>query len=387
MKYTKWFLASSLLVSAGVVADQQDTSNQTNTTEKFRHGEKLPKEKYAAGYNAYAGIQVENDSSFPNTYVTASFLYYYANQGGMDLADSAATVLNGSYRTAATSNSRTLNQDFAFKPGFKVGIGFGYNESFLSADYTWIRQTTHTNENAPSPGDGFAAGTTGSWVMNNWFQQLSPQSQTVSATNVNSKWDLALDIGDLLINHAFYQGQELIVKPFLGLRAAWIRQGIDVTVTPPSSIFTSLSSPILTSKNSSNSWAIGPRVGLDASYLLGMGIRFEGRAAASLLVTQFTHVRHEENVATPGITPSTLASQIKKYNCVRPEGDLGIGLGWGKYLANGRYHFDLTANYDFLVFFEQNMIRKLLDQTISGVSPAVSNLYFQGLNITARFDF
>ena len=390
MRHTKWFLASSLLCSTGVIADQADASTTTHTsvTEKFRHGEKLPKEKYAAGYNAYAGIQVENDSSFPNTYITASFLYYYANQGGMDLADSAATVIGGGPTTAATSNSRTLSQDFAFKPGFKVGVGFGYNESFLSADYTWIRSTTHTNENAPFPQDSFAAGTTGSWVMNNWFSQVLPSGQTMSATNVNSKWQLGLDIGDLLINHAFYQGQQLIVKPFLGLRGAWIRQGIDVTITPPTAIFTSLTSPTLTSKNSSNSWAIGPRVGVDASYLLGMGLRFEGKAAASLLVTQFTHVRHEENVGAPVIaSPSTLASQIKKYNCLRPEADLGIGLGWGKYLSKGRYHFDLTANYDFLVFFEQNMIRKLLDQTISGVSPAVSNLYFQGLNITARFDF
>ena len=388
MRHTKWFLASSLLCCTGVIADQAAPSTQTNITEKFRHGEKLPTEKYAAGYNAYAGIQLENDSSFPNAYITASFLYYYANQGGMDLADSAATSTGGSPSTAATSNSHTLSQDFAFKPGFKVGIGFGYNESFLSADYTWIRSTTHTNSNAPSPGDGFAPGTAGCWVMNNWFQQTATAtSQTVSATNVNSKWQLGLDIGDLLINHAFYQGQQLIVKPFLGLRGAWIRQGIDVTVTPPAGTFTSLNSPTITSTNSSNSWAIGPRVGLDASYLLGMGFRFEGRAAASLLVTQFTHVRHKENVVTPGQTPTTLASQIKKYNCLRPEGDLGIGLGWGKYLSQGRYHFDLTANYDFLVFFEQNMIRKLLDQTISGVSPAVSNLYFQGLNITARFDF
>jgi hypothetical protein len=162
---------------------------------------------------------------------------------------------------------------------------------------------------------------------------------------------------------------------------------MDVAVTPPTSIFTSLTSPVILSQNSSNSWGVGPRVGLDASYLLGMGIRFEGRAATSLLVTQFTHVRHKETQATVGNLPTTLGSSIHNYNCVRPEGDLSIGLGWGRYSPKGRFHFDLTANYDFLVFFEQNMIRKLLDQTISGVSPAVSNLYFQGLNITARFDF
>jgi len=387
MKYTKWFLASSLICATGIMADQAEARKEGELSKIFRHGDKLPKDKYPAGYNVPAGIQLENKNWSPDIYTTASFLYYYASQGGLDLADSGMTVTTtGTPYTSNTTNSSTLSQESAFKPGFQVGIGVGYNESFLSGSYTWIRQTTHTSKGAPTPEPALGAG---SWILNNWFQQLSPAAtpQTMSATHISSKWHLGLDVGDVLINHAFYQGQSLIVKPFLGLRGAWIRQSMDVGITLPTSIFTNTTSPVIHSVNSSNSWGVGPRVGLDASYLLGMGIRFEGRAAASLLVTQFTHVRHKEDQATVGVTPTVLGSSIHNYNCVRPEGDLGIGLGWGMYSPKGRFHFDLTANYDFLVFFEQNMIRKLLDQTISGVSPAVSNLYFQGLNITARFDF
>lgn len=389
MKYTKWFLASSLLCSTAIIADQTTPSNEVNGTEKFRSGDILPNDKYTPAYNAYAGIEVEKDSSFPDMSITASFLYYYANQGGMSLATSAATQYGGSSpQTVNTSNSIVLNQDLAFKPGFKVGLGFGCDESFFSAEYTWIRQTTHTNENAPNPGSEFSAGTTGSWVVSNWFQQIATaSSQSLSATNVNSQWKLGLDIGDLLINRAFYQGKDVIVTPFVGLRGAWIRQNINVTITPPSGIFTGLSYPTITSENSSNSWAIGPRVGLDASYLLGMGFRLEGSTAGSLLATQYTHVRHQENIATIGNTPSTIGTEINNYNCVRPEVDLGLGLGWGKYLSEGRFYFDLSANYDFIAFFEQNMIRNLLDQSVAGVGSSASNLYFQGLNITARFDF
>lgn len=368
------------------MADQAQAPKQSELSKIFRHGDKLPKDQYPAGYNAPAGIQLENKTWSPNIYTTASFLYYYASEGGLDLADSAMTTFNGiSYQTTNTTNSKTLSQDSEFKPGFQVGLGVGYNQSFVSGTYTWIRQTTHTSKGAPSPDPALGAG---SWILNNWFQQLSPGGvNTMSATHISSKWHLGIDIGDLLINHAFYQGQSLIVKPFIGLRGAWIRQSMDVAVTPPTSVFTSLASAVVSSVNSSNSWGVGPRVGIDGSYLLGKGIRFEGRAATSLLVTQFTHVRHREGQAQTGTTPSVLGSSIHNFNCVRPEGDLGIGLGWGMYSAKGDFHFDLTANYDFLVFFEQNMIRKLLDQTISGVSPAVSNLYLQGLNITARFDF
>ncbi|MEI8300714.1 MAG: Lpg1974 family pore-forming outer membrane protein [Chlamydiota bacterium] len=388
MKYRNLFFASSLLFCTGVIAAQVVPSPRMHTTENFLPGEKIPKEEYAAENYTYAGIQVEKECCYPNTYVTASFLYYYATEGGMDLAKSAATVLNRFLVNASTSNSRILTQDFAFKPGFKVGVGFGYDQSFFSMDYTWIRQTTHTNANAPSPGSGFPEGTTGSWVMNNWFEQIATESrQTVAATNINSEWQLGVDIGDLLITRAFYQGRDVVVQPFLGLRGAWIRQRMNVTITPPIGIFTGTVSSTITSKNTSNSWAIGPRAGIDASYLLGMGIRLEGGVAGSLLVTQYPHVRHEENVATLTVTPSTLATEIKNYNCVRPEVDLNIGLGWGRYLSQGRYHFDLAVDYDFIAFFEQNMIRKLLDETIAGTGAAASNLYFQGLNITARFDF
>lgn len=383
MKYTSHFLACSLAFCSGVVADTTQESAQQN---HFRQGDKLPKEQYHAGYNAPGEINVEKSWS-PQIFSNLSFLYYYATQGGMDLADSAALTLDRlgvNYEIVSVTNSRCLVQDYAFKPGFKVGLGAGYNDSFLSANYTWIRQTTHTSKNAPTPSPNLGEGV---WILNNWFQQLSPASQTMATNHISSTWHLGVDIGDLLLSHAFYQGTALIAKPFIGLRGAWIRQRIKVGLDVLPNVIANPTSPTIYSKNFSNSWAIGPRVGLDASYLLGMGIRFEGSMAASILVTQYTKVRHREDVASASTVPSVLGAKISKYNSLRPEADLSLGLGWGRYLHKGRYHFDLSANYDFLIFFEQNMIRKLLDQTISGVSPAVSNLYFQGLNISARFDF
>ncbi len=143
---------------------------------------------------------------------------------------------------------------------------------------------------------------------------------------------------------------------------------------------------VLESNNSSNAWGLGPRAGLEASCLLGKGFRFLGDAAVSVLYTQYTHITHQEAPLTAAL-PNPIGITQTNMQTVRPELDLGLGIGYGTYISKQRFHFDLSANYDFIVFWEQNMIRKLLDEAITGVGSAANNIYMQGLNVTARFDF
>ena len=117
-----------------------------------------------------------------------------------------------------------------------------------------------------------------------------------------------------------------------------------------------------------------------------MGFRLEGSFAGSILFTQYTHVNHTEKVASFGSTPSTLGTSLSDYNCLRPVAELGAGLGWGMYLCKQMYHIDFAASYDFMYFWSQNMMKKIMDQTLSGAS-SNGDLELHGLTITARFDF
>ena len=67
--------------------------------------------------------------------------------------------------------------------------------------------------------------------------------------------------------------------------------------------------------------------------------------------------------------------------------ELGLGVGWGSYLRAYDFHIDVSADYDFMIFWSQNMIRKLLDDTLTGTSPSSADLYVHGLTVTGRFDF
>ena len=353
---------------------------------EFLTKENTPSRKQCViGYNAPPLIFLqEKDSRSHDISFDLSFLYYYAAEDGLDLANSAAVMTSGGSTGTiiSTDNSIGLMQDLTYNPGFKAGIGTCCREWTLNAEYTWIRQTTSTNENAITPEPAVGMGV---WVLNNWFSQLSSLGQTISTTNISSQWNLGMDFADLTMGHPFYEGRYLSIVPFFGVRSAWIRQQLDMAITAPSSVvFDVVTSPI-NSYNNSNSWAVGPRTGFDASWLFSYGLRIEGSAGASLLFTQYTDLTHSEQVASSAT--STLSMQLPNINCVRPELDFGIGLGWGTYFKEQDYYIDFSIKYDFLLLSQQNMMRKLVDQMVSGTGAAPGDLYLQGMNIRAAFYF
>ncbi len=334
-----------------------------------------------------AAISVTHRAAWrPDLFFDLSFLYWHASEQGLDLATSASLVLNNqqtAYVASLTSNGRSLIQQFDYKPGFQIGFGADFFGWSLLGRYTWIRQTTSVNSNAPNP---VPSGGTPIWSMNDWFLQLSPILQALSATYVSSRWHLALDIADLEFGRPYYQGDHLLVSPFLGLRAAWIRQSLRITVVPPSEI-SSLANALPVSHNQLHSWGIGPRVGLTASCLLPKGWYLDGDLAGSLLFTQYTTVSHRENNGMPQSTPALIATKLSNYCCLRPEFEMGLGFGWGQYFFSRNYHIDFSASYQFVIFWEQNMMRSLMDQTIDGIGASPGDLYLHGLTIRGRFDF
>lgn len=349
---------------------------QDNLKQKKQHG---------IGYNASPSIYLQGQNCRKHAIsFDLALLYYYAGQDGLDLANSGAVITSGisTGTVVATDNSIGLVQDCTYNPGFKVGAGVCCNEWTLNAAYTWIRQSTLTNQTpiVPDPLEG-----SGVWILNNWFEQVSSFGQTMSATDISSQWNLAMNFADLTMGHAFYENNYLSIVPFFGVRGAWINQQLDIAIDVPTEVVTDLVTSPINSYNSSNSWALGPRTGFDASWLFKHGLRIEGCAAVNLLFTQYTSVQHSEQVASSAT--SELSMQLPNINCVRPELDLGLGLGWGTYINDQKYYIDFSIKYDFLILWQQNMMRKLVDQMVSGVGAAPGDLYLQGINIRAAFYF
>src|SRR3990167_9570111 len=385
------FYSIALTCVAGLFATQPAGGYRPMPKEKrnqpavFHQGDDILPSGATAGYNAPAAILLKSDKGFmPDLFFDVSFLYYYARLEGLNLANSAGITQSGtSYLLSLVNNGEMLEQEFTYKPAFAVAIGGTADEWTFTGQYTWIRQKTTTNNSAPSATPSTNGG---AWIINNWFEQSTTAGQPLGVSSLDSSWKLAMDIADLQAARPFYQSRRGVISPFASLRAAWIRNALVIHATP-SALLNSRALPTITSTNYSNSWSLGPRAGLGFHGLLGQGVRVEGNVAAAALFTAFTSVKHRENGVTAATVPSTIHASQGSYSTVRPELDMGLGLGWGMYLADEQYHIDFSADYDFLVFWGQNLIRRLMDQVVTGTGGPAGDLYLHGLNFTAKFDF
>lgn len=329
--------------------------------------------------------QPECGNFLSDLFVNAAFTYWRADEEGLDIANSGELTRNGigGFVISSSKNSKVLKQNFDYAPGFKLGIGSKIcDNSVVLLEYTWFRNTTHqsheNNYSSYSAEDSV-------WIPNNWFIQTTDQGQSIAGSNLSSKWHLGLDLLDLSLGHRFCESSCYGISTFFGLRSAWIRQNIKVGINVPGELTGDMtSSTFVHSHNDSNSWGIGPRVGLNSYWLLGEGLRFEGDVAVSLLYTQYK-LKHKEDVAAIYLNPSSLNTRYKNYNCLRPNLEMKLGLGWEKILCG--YSVDFLVSYDFMIFWEQNMSRKLMDQTVNGGGAAASNLNVHGLTLNGLIRF
>ncbi len=331
----------------------------------------------AAAPNPMAAISTKGWDVF----FDASFIYWHADQEYMDLAKTDAS--NGLASVPATTVAFT---DFSYNPGFKVGFGFGtgYDGWVGNVEYTWLHQTQSTSFGAPTAD----AANIAAWTNNDWYTPTS-SANTVSdfhAGSLNAKWKLHMDLLDANLSRPYYQGRDLTILPYAGLRGLFIRQSnrINMVSLPVPA------QPAATSENTSQSWAVGPDMGVNAHWLVGYGFRFEGFGGGSILYTRYTKVAHDEHNSAPVTTAGNVSvGRITQYGCLRPTLEAGLGLGWGTYFSNLGYYFDLLARYDFMVLFQQNMMRynvRLINANSLGTNP-IGDLHLHGLTLTARMDF
>ncbi|MES2122966.1 MAG: Lpg1974 family pore-forming outer membrane protein [Chlamydiota bacterium] len=287
-----------------IFAMKQEESNKKNAP-TYMSGEVVPENALPEAYNAPSGITLKGRDGkwIPDLFVDFSFIYYHASEEGLDLAESASFVEANS-TVLAPSKSKVLKQSFNYQPGFKVGIGTNICDWTLFGQYTWIRQFNKMSKTPPTPSPNNGIGV---WFMDDWFILGIPvEGQSMPATKLQSKWNLDMDIADLTLGRPYYLARNVSISPSFGLRLAWIRQKMNINIdVPPLNTVANQRSKIF-SHNSSNSWAVGPRAGLDAYLLLPKGFRFQGDLSGSILYTDYTKVHHAEQVVNADNNPTVI---------------------------------------------------------------------------------
>lgn len=362
-------------------ADQPMSSTSGQATQPaYTAGESVPRGSMPGAYSQSANYNLDNSY---DVYFTADFIYWNLQQdvarvGNLMDPDSSGAIglLDGT--------CKTLFADTSYKPGFQVGLGFNMNGMDgwnLYSEYTWYKNTTSNTTNAGS-GDVIAV---------DLADHAAPGGITddiTVATSVSGESKYHFNNLNVSLQRPFYWGRKVTANIGAGLRGLWISQTVTgsasgVTAYPSGSLVPGASLSNSSSSFTQKSWAVGPRFELDTNWMLGAGFRIMADIAASVLYTNYTSLDGSvSGGVTDGIT-ADLTSNTSSYRTLRAVTETSLGLGWGSYFGDSNdFHFDLSASYEFNIYWNQNMAGMVIN---GHGSP--SNTYLRGLNIAARIDF
>lgn len=320
------------------------------------------------GFNAPSRI----DTYDYDLFFGASFIYWQANQEGMAYAIENYTPANN--RIFPNADAQWVNIDFPFSPGFRISAGYGmdYGDWAVMGEYTRLHQLTSDSASAENIQNG----------GNLPPQWLSAANQiTLGAnfqpTSIDATWKFNLDVFDFHLNRASYVGNRLSFTPHFGGRLLWINQRYKLDYTD------SINQAFFRVNVQSGSWAVGARAGLDTMWYAGCGFRVIGNVSSSLLYTGYK-AKHFEGTLVD--TNNDYIVSTKDF-ALKPNLELDLGLGWGSYLYGSCYHVDFSATYDFQVFWAQNYMFWLQQESINRFVRNGGDLFLQGLTINGRFDF
>src|SRR5271157_2856702 len=161
-KFTKLISSAAAVLAVGGCAFAQTKACPPSP---FEQGYGISSDKFPAAYNAASRIEVQNSWDI---FATASFLYWYADQEGMDLAYSTGLTTASDPTTVTNPLKGSYDiMPFDFKPGFKVGLGmnFDFDNWVAFVEYTWLHQKVTTQ--VPNPSTD-ARGGTPVWALT-WF--------------------------------------------------------------------------------------------------------------------------------------------------------------------------------------------------------------------------
>jgi len=349
-------------------------SDQTVPQRGYEPGHSIEHYDIKGGYSMPARVDV---TGAWDTYIAGSFTYWQA------LADDMYYGFYSSYHASELGVPPSQHKHFAdfnykYHPGFKVVLGHlsKYDNWNGLVRYSWM----HVREKRAS-----ANTAANIYLFQPWTGNFLAQD---GLTKTTGDWRLKNHIIDLELGRPYYLGRMLIFEPHLGLKGYLIYQRMYTRMYEPIELWKTW--------NKCNSWGIGGRTGCNMKWLFSPDWRFFGTPAFALAYQAYTlkrgHKRQDRDY-------DSVDYKDKKYGVV-PIVELALGIGYGSYFSGYNWHFDLSASYEFQVWFNQIVMMAFAKSdsffaSLAGVAADYptnnpyqpTNLMIHGLTVSAKLDF
>jgi hypothetical protein len=251
--------------------------------------------------------------------------------------------------------------DFQWDWGFRLGIGYNLPRDGWDLDLYWthIRNTAHGEHHSESQ----------------LFQVWTVADHVLQGTGrASSHWRVHLDQVDLDLGRQFYVGKCLSIRPFIGMRSAWIFQ--------EDSIDFSTATAKQDAKLKNRFWGFGFAAGLDSDWKLGGGVSLYGEADMSILLGFFDVDQRGRQ------GESSIWAQDKSFRVGRTIMDLGMGLKWSTLFFDDSIGLTLKAGYEYHLYYDQNQFILTNGSTnLELFNPVHGDLIYQGVIGSVQVDF
>ncbi len=306
-------------------------------------------------------------------FFTADWLIWQGHENGTGYAVKTKRPQSDD---TALYNSEVKDLHFNWDFGFRVGLGYNlpHDGWDVVAGWTWFQNNAHGSV-TPNLGSVYSA------------NPFDPAEAAVdSFGSANSHLNIKLNMIDLDLGREFFVSKWMTLRPFMGLRTAWVFQEQSSNYNNPLPV-SSVSSFYSQQKN--DYWGLGLHSGLNTQWGLGAGVSLFGNAAVSILngffkvndyeTTNFSNGTHNDNV-----------SNNDSFRIGRVIGELAMGVRWDTMLANDHCHLGIQGGWEQLMFFGQNQFKHFYGTFPSNQGSYFANqgdLTFQGWTLSVRLDF
>ena len=313
-------------------------------------------------------------------YVNAAFLILQAKEDGLEFGLRDSDGANLPITHGEILGFDNDNSDWDYNPGVRVGMGFYLHHDAWSIDFdwTWLNITNYETESAANAGV----------IVPMWIPPLAIDTTGVATgswRSISAVWDASYNTLDARLGKPYHISRDVVFKPHVGVRAAWIEQHFSVH---SGGTFNGQHDAIHHGEN--DFWGFGARAGLETEWIVGKGWQLFGNMAGSMIFGKFDVDQHIALGA--GVANTGYDLEWNHYQNV-PNMEIQLGIAWNKYFNKNKYRIGLAAAYEFHEWFDQFNMRRFYGYTTDPTdyqwqndTSSRGNLTLNGFSVKLQLD-
>lgn len=285
----------------------------------------------------------------------AEWLIWTTKEEGTEFAITTSSSHPGILQ-GAESQSIHFGWDFGVRAG--MGVHLPQDDWDVEVAYTYFRPAETMSLQGNVTTLGFYQGATSDFEVVDFAK---------------SDFSINFQLGDVVLGKSIPLTSRLLLRPFMGMRGAWIKQKNMQT-------FGSTSPYNIEKQNFFK--GVGGLFGCESNWQLGSGVSFLANVGAALLAGRFDLYQTQK-------TPQNLyaVNWQDHFKVLSPMVQYVTGLGWDRNFHREKWHVGVALTFEGQYWWNQNQMPIFMDDILASYTHAQGSLAFYGFNVSARFDF